>query len=441
MSGWAVLLLLAAASGDPADYSGRQRCLPCHQRETPGLVKPWASSAHARAKVSCADCHGEDGASNHPGDGSRSVVDAEICGRCHKKALQQHRASKHGIGFRAGRACTRNRPASPGRNAGCRSCHEKGSELPIEQVECARFLAQTPEMQRQGCMACHQVETRCDSCHSAHGTDLALVRDPGSCATCHMGPDHAQYEMWKTSRHGVAWALQGEASSPSCVGCHMPGGSHDVSQGISMGLGGQPYPPEKRRRERTRMVAICARCHTPAFATRQLDDGDAIQRQSKALLNQAAALVKALDAEGLLEPAPEQRPRHPLAGARLEIGAQMLYQDLSRAEAIFFRMQKFHYVTAYKGVFHQNPDYAHWYGHAPLQLALSALQSEAALLRRLHRLEQRLDLANGPGAAPATEAAGVKVELRALRERLLRGELDDQDFERQQRELLDRHGL
>jgi hypothetical protein len=290
-------------------------------------------------------------------------------------------------------------------------------------------------MQRQGCNACHQVETRCDSCHGAHRTEPALARDPGTCATCHMGPDHAQYEMWKTSRHGVLYAAKGLSAAPDCATCHMPGGTHDVSRGISMELSGTPYPAPRRERERERMLDVCAKCHTRAFSARQLADGDAVQKESKALLDEAAGMVRDLDRLGLLDPSPSSRRPHPLLGAKLELGSQMLYEDLSRPEVLFFRMKKFHYVTAYKGVFHQSPDYAHWYGNAPLKLTLSELRSESALLRKLKILEERLTAR--PAAA---DDDALRRELRDLAERRVRGELDDAALERAQREALDRAG-
>lgn len=430
-----VAILLAAPPVSPAT-GGAASCQPCHARETPAVVKVWAESAHGRAKVGCAECHGAGGPANHPAAGdARAPVEAAACRRCHAKEAAEHAASKHGIGFRAGQGCTRN-AAPPGVDAGCGACHEPGSAEPRELAECARFLAQTPAMQRQGCIACHAVETRCDTCHGAHRTERSVAADPGTCATCHMGPDHAQYEMWKTSRHGALWALKGSAAAPDCATCHMPGGTHDVSRGISMDLAGKPYAKERRDRERERMLDVCARCHARGFAARSLADGDAIQRESKALVDEGVAIVRDLDRLGLLDPSPATRPPHPLSGAKLELGSQMLYENLSPPEVLLFRMKKFDYVTAYKGVFHQNPDYAHWYGNAPLKLHLSELRGEAALLRRVRLLEERLRAA--PAGADAAQSDALRRELRELRERRLRGEIDDAALERGQREALER---
>jgi hypothetical protein len=293
-------------------------------------------------------------------------------------------------------------------------------------------------MQRQGCDACHQVESRCDACHGSHHTDRRLAGDALTCATCHMGPDHAQYEMWKTSRHGVVYGQRGGAEAPDCRTCHMPAGTHDVSVGITMGLAGQPYPAEKRAKERGRMLDVCAKCHTRDFAARNLSDGDAIQKESKAIVKEAEAIVLELDALSLLEPAPSDRPSHPFVGKKVELGPQMLYEQLSRPEAIFFEIKKFHYVTAYKGAFHQNPDYAHWYGNSKLKLAVSELRSEAALLKRVRLLEERLSVAGGT-AAKAPDA--LELELSKLRERRVKGEIDQATLEQEQRALLEKAGL
>jgi hypothetical protein len=429
MLGSVVAALVLTASG----AAGQGDCLACHAKETPGAVAVWRESAHGRARVGCAACHGEDAAANHPARGARTrpAVDAAACARCHPNPARDHAAGAHGLSLRAGRGCTRNE-AAPG--PACDACHEPVTRELRTNAECARFLTQSPAMQRQGCNACHDIERRCDACHGAHRTSRAVARDPLTCATCHMGPDHPQYEMWRTSRHGALHAVDPE-HAPDCATCHMPAGSHDVSRGVSMGLSGQPLPAERRERERERMLDVCARCHARGFAARQLADGDAVQRESKALVEEGAALVRQLDAAGLLQPSPSARPPHPLFGKRLELGPQMLYENLSRAEAIFFRMKKYAYVTAYKGVFHQNPDYAHWYGNAALKLGLSELRSEAALLGRMKLLEERLELA--PRAARTADDP-LRRELQDLKERRARGEIDQAALEQRQREILER---
>jgi hypothetical protein len=220
----------------------------------------------------------------------------------------------------------------------------------------------------------------------------------------------------------------------------MPGGTHNVSRGIATGK-----PAPTRDAERDFMVDICARCHTPAFSRRSLEDADRIEGQSRALLAEAQAIVSALNEEGLLEPRPGKRPPHPLRGHDFVIGPHMLYEDISRAEAIFFRMMMFHYMSAFKGAFHQSPDYSHWFGNAPLKLALSELRSEAALLRKTDRLKRRLDNALMSPPQQTGEGAGhgetLKSRLRELRERMLRGDITKEEYSERKKRLLDDAGL
>lgn len=439
-----VLVVIAAAS---AEENGEgAACLSCHGKDTPLIVRVWSESAHAKNGVTCEQCHEGDYGIGHLTGEDRNIVGAHVCARCHRDAAKEHYSGKHGIGFRAGRACTRSMKKTPEILAGCSDCHEQGSRIVRQEVECARFLAQSPEMQRRGCLSCHNVENRCDSCHSSHSTDRSLVRDPAVCATCHMGPDHPQYEMWMTSRHGILFNLKGRDYAPDCAACHMPGGDHNVSTGITMGLAGQEYPVDVREAERAKMLAHCTRCHTESFALQNLDDADAVQRQAKAIVDEARSIIKELEKDGLLAPSPASRPPHPLSGNKLDIGPQMLYENLSGVEVAFFRMKKFYYVMAYKGVFHQNPDYAHWYGNAPLKLALSEIKSGAALLRELKNLKERVDILSASGETAVrggqpSETGGLKRNLARLRELYLRGDLSEAEYTKRKNDLLDRHGL
>jgi hypothetical protein len=429
----ALVAILSAAAALAAEHS----CLDCHREKTPGIVSYWERSAHPGADVGCTDCHGTDVERNHSG---ALRVEASVCGRCHEGAYESHLLSNHAMSLKTGGGCTRNLPRSQERDRTCSRCHEEGSTVPFTDTECAMFLAQSPEMQRVGCGACHRVETGCDTCHTKHGTDTRLAGKAEACGVCHMGPDHAQYEMWSASQHGVLFRDGGEEASPTCVTCHMPGGTHNVSRGIATGK-----PAPVRDAERDFMVDICARCHTPAFSRRSLEDADRIEGQSRALLAEAQAIVSALNEEGLLEPRPGKRPPHPLQGHGFVIGPHMLYEDISRAEAIFFRMMMFHYMSAFKGAFHQSPDYSHWFGNAPLKLALSELRSEAALLRKTDRLKRRLDNALMSPPQQTGEGAGhgetLKSRLRELRERMLRGDITKEEYSERKKRLLDDAGL
>ena len=415
-----VFILLLAALPVLAD-----ECLDCHRLKTPAAVRQWEGSAHAKAKVGCADCHGSDHARLDKGE---IVVDQKVCGRCHKKALDEHMKSRHGMGLHSGWGCTRN---LPGRDQNeCRHCHEEGSDRPLSAAHCARFLKQSSEMGELGCNRCHNVESSCASCHTNHGTSLAIVRDPNVCAACHMGPDHPQWEMWQTSRHGTLFASAGPALGPTCQSCHMARGTHNVSAGITMNSGGIPYPADQAKRGREEMVRICADCHASAFARKELARGDGIRTQSLTILKEAEQLIQDLADRNLLDPMPDKRPPHPLSGPQLVLDSQMLYEDTSHIERLFFKMKKYDYARTVKGAYHQNAAYTHWYGNAELKMDLIDIKAEA------NRLRERRTPAAAPAGKIENPAATAEEQLRVLKKKAERGELSESEYEREKGKVL-----
>ncbi|MBJ6726881.1 multiheme c-type cytochrome [Geomesophilobacter sediminis] len=412
------LLPLFCALTLSAPALAAEPCLPCHLEKTPAAVKRWQESAHARAGVGCEGCHGKDHDKILKGE---AKVDMTVCAPCHKKAFQEHQASRHGMGLHSGWGCTRN---LPGRKADeCRFCHREGDTAPRSDVQCARFLKQSSEMGQIGCNSCHAVENACDSCHSSHSTDLAIVRNPNVCAKCHMGPDHPQWEMWQTSQHGTINATLGRNTGPDCQTCHMPKGTHNVSIGITMNSGGIPYDEKKARPARADMVRICSACHASEFVRRELQRDDAVRAQSLKLLKEAEQILWDLNDHGLLDPMPEQRPPHPLSGNKLVTDAQMLYEDTSHIERLFFKMKKYDYARTVKGAYHQNPAYTHWYGNAELKMDLIDIKAEAS------RLRER-------GKKGLERKSSIEEELTALQKKFERGEISDKEYAREKEKAL-----
>jgi hypothetical protein len=418
------LLLFAAA----AAFGGE--CIPCHREKTPAAVRQWENSAHFRAGISCEKCHGSDHDKIIKGE---AKVDMKVCGPCHRKALEEHKASRHGMGLHSGWGCTRN---LSGRDPGeCRFCHEEGSTAPLSGVQCARFLKQTSEMSEIGCNYCHNVESSCASCHTNHNTSLAIVRDPNSCAKCHMGPDHPQWEMWQTSLHGTLNTTAGITIGPTCQTCHMNKGTHNVSVGITMSSGGAPYQEKQAKPARNDMLQVCNQCHAPEFGKKELARGDAVRNQSLAIVKEAEKIIWDLQDHGLLDPMPADRPAHPLSGPKLVTDNQMLYEDTSHIERLFFKMKKYDYARTIKGAYHQNPAYAHWYGNAELKMDLVDIKAEAS------RLQER----GGKGAANRagtgkTGVLSVEEDLRALKNRFERGAINETEYNREKAILLEKIG-
>ena len=404
------VVLLWAAAGTSA--LAADSCLECHRAKTPGAVRQWEESAHAAAKVGCSDCHGSDHGSIEEG---KAVVDTRVCGRCHEAALHQHVASRHGMGLHSGWGCTRNLSQRDPRE--CRFCHEEGSTRPRSTVQCARFLKQSSEMGEAGCNRCHNVETSCASCHGSHITDLKVVRDPGVCAKCHMGPDHPQWEMWQTSKHGTIWQIEPTSGrAPTCQTCHMGDGSHDVKTSwgflalrlpendpewlanrvtILQAIGvlddkGQPterlevvkagkvarLTKEEFDQERTKMVKACTQCHSKSYAEANLKAGDDIIREVDKIFAGAIRDVKGLYDDGILK-----KP----AGWTYTPDLLQFYEAKTAMEQELYLIFLEYRQRAFQGAFHANPDYMHWYGWAKVKEAAARIHEEATKLRAEHK--------------------------------------------------------
>jgi hypothetical protein len=235
-----------------------------------------------------------------------------------------------------------------------------------------------------------------------------------------MGPDHAQLEYYESSKHGVIYAIEGKGfedggRAPTCVTCHMPEGTHDVSQGITIGGASQgkfigtvnsglayrrdpngilmnEITPEDFKRGRAKMVRICMNCHSNRFAEHKLSVADGTKVASDGIVGEAMKVIEDLYNDGLLNPMPDERPENPFVGYKLLLTGHQLYEQTSGIEALFFEMYKFDLIHTWKGAYHFSPDWSHWYGNAPLKMNLIHIKNEANHLRRLNKLELELDI-------------------------------------------------
>jgi hypothetical protein len=113
---------------------------------------------------------------------------------------------------------------------GCGGCHKVGIKTEEEIAD----------LKAKGSTFGHAA---CDSCHTRHTFSVAEAREPEACASCHMGFDHPQWEMYSTSKHGIA--------APTCQTCHMPDGDHEVRTAwgfLAVRTNGlAPYPGESEQ--------------------------------------------------------------------------------------------------------------------------------------------------------------------------------------------------
>jgi len=205
------------------DYkAASEPCLQCHATANPQLIADYKASKMA-PYVSCGECHPANPSMTSPGPDHRLRPTPETCAQCHQDQYRGHQSNRHSIGMQ--------RVYESGRYDDLPPCTTGANALGSTGVAT--------------CTQCHNVEFQCDSCHSRHLFDAKQARSPPACATCHMGPDHPQWEIYQTSKHGVVWSTRGESVAPTCSSCHMPtrrtgadGGTysdHDLSFGIAWG--------------------------------------------------------------------------------------------------------------------------------------------------------------------------------------------------------------
>ena len=102
--------------------------------------------------------------------------------------------------------------------------------------------------------------------------------------------------------------------------------------------------------------------------------------------------IRGLWYDGLLDPMPENRPPNPVYAAAgpnfvnggyvLVLGGQQLYSDTSAIEQWFFYTYKYDHVNTFKGAYHINPDYSHWFGWSEVNQDIGMIRGEEASLRR-----------------------------------------------------------
>jgi hypothetical protein len=128
-----------------------QDCAACHDGLQPKLSEQWSRSAHARAGVGCADCHGENHSLVFREEGR---VSPAVCGECHPRAAEEFARSRH-------------------------------SHAEEHLIASALFRA-TPDARRESCFACHRIGATnldgtsgsCNVCHASHEFSAAQARTP-----------------------------------------------------------------------------------------------------------------------------------------------------------------------------------------------------------------------------------------------------------------------
>jgi hydroxylamine dehydrogenase len=413
-------------------------CAECHRGLHPTVVRQFESSAmgtpgtqnpsvEQRPTMTCADCHGTD---HDRIMASQGRVPETTCAGCHARIYQEHVLDAgHSYGPGPGdlginwerNIGVPNYAQMPRKvmEMGCDPCHAQAGASDAEywSEEQQKYVDTSSLVYRNGCIACH----------TRHSFSLVEARKPEACYTCHMGPDHPNYEAYMSSKHGSIYVARGadwdwtsdlanaEWDAPTCAYCHMVyvgedgsrTSSHNMTRKIVWGMGTQAAGGEltdildrpENRAKRFEMVRMCMTCHAEDKARGYLRSADAHKLAGDALVMEARDILGALYEDGLIEPSHGWRAAGLLPGPEFSavelpsgIAAHWpagLYYDVTAVEREYFDMFFFSNLKSYKGAFHMSPDYAWWYGYADVLGHLARLRDEDQQLREARATGRR----------------------------------------------------
>ncbi len=369
-----ILILLALDFPAVSAEVDNQTCTSCHEKTNRSLVVSWRESRMGQQGVTCIDCHGTHHKTAE--DAVRaSLMVGRLCERCHPTEMARFKSGKHAQAWA--------------------SVYKFGKvlELPPEMIDA-----------EEGCGGCHSIgreDGQCDSCHTRHSFSKEEARKPEACLPCHGGINHPQWEIWKSSKHGVVYSVNPKKErGPTCQTCHFPGGDHGVKTAWSLlalrlpeedrewreyrktilaWLGlidreGKPtsllnelqvkgiiqVKPEEWAQFREEMVEICGNCHGKLFAREKLRQRDAIVKRTDQVMAEAIQIVENLYQKSILA-RPDVRPTSPdLLG---------LYTPPNPLEGQLWEMFLRHRIILLHGAFHNNPDYTTNHGWVKLKAA------------------------------------------------------------------------
>ncbi|MBU1917399.1 MAG: multiheme c-type cytochrome [bacterium] len=393
-----------------------KKCIDCHQKNHPGVINDWKNSRHGHVGVSCIDCHGvkkeDPTASQCEGLKGTDIFESVLvppsrCAQCHVKEAEQFNKSGH---FRAYHQIIpkdnlhalvqvhegQNHPTlkNASNETGCMQCHGTKIELGKD----GKPTAETWPNAGMGNIYPDGSTGNCSACHTRHKFDVAEARKPHACASCHLGPDHPDIEIFENSKHGHVYNTDGDnwtwTSSPdawepgdyrgpTCATCHMSGigklkTTHDITERLYWNLWAQKS--QVRNSEdvmspvlgngiegRQKMEQVCSSCHSELHTKGFFKQGDkAVQLYNVAYYDPAKKMYDELASKNLLKKNP--------------------WTD--EFQKVFYYLWHHEGRRARQGAMMGGPDYAHWHGFFELQQDLYKLQEIYAKRLKAGKIEE-----------------------------------------------------
>lgn len=241
--------------------SQTQACISCHSIYTPGIVRDWMTSRHARTiptdamqksplekrisatslpqhlqgiAVGCYECHSLNPDRHkdnftHMGYNVNVIVTPNDCKTCHSVEAEQFAGSKksHAYNNLIGNPVylalvntvtsvkkfenAQLRPEKPSEatlHETCLGCHgtnvgSKGLKTVSTKIGDMQFPDLT-NWPNQGVGRVNPDGSRgsCSACHARHGFSIEVARKPYACSQCHLEPDVPAWNVYRESKHG-----------------------------------------------------------------------------------------------------------------------------------------------------------------------------------------------------------------------------------------------
>lgn len=394
-------------------------CVECHAKTTPGHVNDWRGSRHGHVGVSCIDCHvvqkdNPMAAQNCKGVKGTDVyvsilVSPKTCARCHPNEVKQFHESGHAraaLQIAAKPAMQALMHKFEGRDdprlkdspeaTGCMQCH--GTIIKLDKDK--RPTAKTWPNYGIGDVYPDGGVGNCTSCHSAHRFTITEARKPAACASCHLGPDHPDIEIYNNSMHGHIFNAEGNTwkydsapdawepgdyRAPTCATCHMSGigdlkSTHNVSKRLKWNLwapvsklrdGGYETAvsvyakdgkitagnalagnPKGSAAGRAEMEQVCKSCHSTTHTQNFFKMGDQHVELYNEYAKEAKGMIDDLTKKGLMK-------KDKWADAAFKTWYHLWHHEGRRMR---------------QGALMGGPDYAHWHGVFELQQDIRVLR-------------------------------------------------------------------
>jgi hypothetical protein len=380
-----------------------KKCIECHAKEHPGIVADWKESPHGHVGVSCLDCHkvkkiNKSAAQNCPGvKGTRTYVSILVspytCGRCHAEERAQFNTGGHYrarkqyinkkdlhdlISLHEGRGNPKYKNTAE--QTGCMQCHGSIIELGKDK----RPLSSCWPTAGMGTVYPDGAVGNCVVCHTRHLFSIEEARKPDACASCHLGPDHPNIEIYENSKHGHIFKTQGhewnyksapdawepgDYRAPTCAVCHKSGigdlkTTHNVSERLKWNLWAKesklrnskdPMSPltGNAKAGRKKMESVCGNCHTGLHTKNYFMQADEmISLYNEEYWRPAKKMYHELKSKNLLKP--------------------NLWED--EFQKIFYHLWHHEGRRMRQGAAMGAPDYAHWHGVFECQQDMYELQ-------------------------------------------------------------------